>query len=132
MVEALPPDAANQAFRISILPRAPWCSDHFLNLHPFQSMAEFFTVDLIPIPEQKAWRRIFGKCLDNLLRGPGCRRVSRDIEVQDLSAIVRKNDEAVQVARRGGWNREKVDRDKLTGMSAEERLPGLRGGAWGP
>lgn len=88
MVETLPPDAANQGFRESILPRTPRRRDHFLDLHPFHAAAALFTVDLISISEQKAWRRIFGKCLDNLLRRPGRRWVSRDIEVQDLPAVV--------------------------------------------
>ena len=68
--------------------------------------------------------------LPELLQGPLRRRVGGDVEVQDLPAIVREDDETGQVAKRGGRNSKKVDRDKLFGMIAEKGLPGLRRGLY--
>ena len=44
-----------------------------------------------------------GKGIDALLRGPLCRRVVCDIEVNDPSPIVTENDEDEENSKRGGW-----------------------------
>jgi hypothetical protein len=86
--------------------------DHFFDLHPFHSMPELFSINLIAIPEQIAWRRVFRKRLKDLSRRPDRRRVRSDIEVDNLSSIMKQDDETVQDTK---WHR--VDSEEIDGRN---------------
>src|SRR5215813_5563297 len=95
VVETFPANAADEAFRVSILPRRVWRGDHLFDLHPFHSTAELFAIGLISIPEQETWRGVLGECFDNLPRGPFRGGVFGHIEVHDLPPIMQENDETI-------------------------------------
>jgi hypothetical protein len=52
MIETFAPDRADQPFHIWSLPGIVRGSDYFLNLQFRHTAAEFFAIDLIPIPQQ--------------------------------------------------------------------------------
>jgi hypothetical protein len=54
---------------------------------------EHIAVDGIPIAEQVRGRRLFGEALDQLVGSPGCRRVVGDVDMDELSTVVSKNQE---------------------------------------
>src|SRR5215471_12978278 len=98
MIETFSADTSNYSFRVRILKRRMGRCDHFLNLHPLHSTSKFRSINQISISEQIAGSRVIGKCFDDLLRGPlGCRMFGH-IEMNDLPASVKKDDEAVQNA----------------------------------
>ena len=53
VVQALPTYRADQLFDVRILPRRPWCNEHFLDPHVLDSIAEVLTVDAIAIWQHK-------------------------------------------------------------------------------
>src|SRR5262249_32346813 len=96
MIETLSANRSDYAFGVWILERRSRCRDHLFDLHSFHSEAKFFSVDLISISEQVAWRRIFRKCFNDLLRSPDGRRMRSDIEEDNPSSIMEQDYEAVQ------------------------------------
>src|SRR5215831_689045 len=98
MIETFSADTSNYSFRVRILKRRMGRGDHFVNLHPFHPALKFRSIDRISIPEQISRRGVIGKCFDDLLCGPlGC-WIRGQIEMNDLPATVKKDDEAVQNA----------------------------------
>ncbi len=89
-------------------------------------LSEGVAVDGITIPDEKAWRFVVGKGVNDLLSGPPRSRMSRDVKVSDRSAVVTERDEAIQDAKRGGRNREEVNRDDVGQMIVEKGAPSLR------
>ena len=67
VIHALAPDGAHQPFRKRILPRALRCRQDFGGAQVSEAMAETFPVDLVPISDQIAWRRVFGERFQDLL-----------------------------------------------------------------
>ena len=98
MIETLSANRANYEFGVWILERRMWRGDHFLNLHPIHPASKLFSIDRISISQEIARRGIIRKGFDDLLSGPlGC-RIRCHIEMNDLPAPVKKDDEAVQNA----------------------------------
>src|SRR5262245_15710997 len=126
IIETFAPDRADEPLHIWTLPWAVWCSDHFLNLHPVYPPTELLAVYLVAIPQEKAWRGLFRKCLDELLGGPSSRRMLSDVEVNNAPAIVCQYHQHEEYAKCGGRNGEKVDRHYLFDMVINEGAPGLR------
>src|SRR5262245_39272112 len=98
MIETFSADTSNYSFFVRILKRRMGRGDHFVNLHPFYPASKLRSIDRISIPEQISRRGVIGKCFDDLLCGPlGC-RIRGHIEMNDLPAIVKEDNEAVQNA----------------------------------
>ena len=101
--------------------------DHFVNLHPFYPASKLLSIDRISIPEQISRRGVIGKCFDDLLCGPlGC-RIHGHIEMNDLPATVKKDNEAVQNAEIDRRDCEKIYGRNLIRMIGKKCFPGLRG-----
>src|SRR5262249_44510941 len=66
------------------------------------------------------------KGFEHLLRGPFSRSMSRDIEVDNASPIMRKNDKHEQNFKPYSMDGEKVDRRQLRYVIVKERSPRLR------
>jgi hypothetical protein len=69
--------------------------DQLFNLHSLYSQSKFFPVYLISIPAQIARRRVFREGFDELSGGPFCRRMRRNIEVDDLASVMQQDYETV-------------------------------------
>src|SRR4030095_6948631 len=63
--------------------------------------------------------------LDHLLRRPGGGWMFSDVEMNDLTSLVQKNDEAVKVTEGCGGDSKEIDADDLPSMIGEESLPSL-------
>src|SRR5467141_2673444 len=88
VVEAFPANTSNQTLGKRILPRTPWNSEHFRDSHALNPVSEVAAVNSVPITDQIAGRRVFWKCFDDLLCGPFCRGMLRNIEVQHAATLM--------------------------------------------
>src|SRR5215510_7078613 len=84
-------------------------SDQFLDQHCFNSIAKFRSINRSSIAQQKTWGSVLGKSFDHLLRRPASGRMCCDIEMNDWSSAVQKNNKAVKVAKHSNGNGEKTD-----------------------
>src|SRR5215813_12248797 len=76
-------------------------------------------------------RAVERKRLDDLLRGPLCRRMSRDIEMDDASTMMGEHDEDEQNLEPDGLYREEVDGNELGYMIGRNVLHVWDGGLEG-
>src|SRR4030088_1347299 len=81
-----------------------------LRYHASDSLAERLAVDRVAIAQQPAGCRVIRKRLNDLLRGPGGRRMLRDVEVHDPAAVMEKDDEDEQDSTRDGRDGEEIHR----------------------
>lgn len=87
VIQAFAPHRANEAFRIGVLPRRPRRSNDLFDAQSLDPTPELVAVNRVTITEQKPWRTIEGKRLDDLLGGPAGTGMGRDVEVQHPAAV---------------------------------------------
>ena len=107
----------------------PWRARRRPNLVDAESRdapAEVRSIDSISVSQHEARSTLPGKGIDDLLRGPLCRRVVCDIEVSDPSPIVTEYDEDEENSKRGGWQCEQIDGDQVLNVVVEKAPPRLR------
>jgi len=85
VVDALPPDRADQSFRKTVLPRRTGRDWLVANAHGAQAAGDNSTVNRVTIADQVAWGLVPGKGFGNLLRYPVRRRMRRHIDPDQLS-----------------------------------------------
>ena len=129
MVQAFAPHAADQAFHIRILPRAPWRRNDLFHAHRRHGRAERLPVCAVPVADQVPRRRAPRECLSDLLCDPRHRRVRRYTEMHDLAALVVEHDEPEQEVERGRGDHEEIDRRQAIGVICKECPPRVNGGA---
>jgi len=78
--------------RKGILPRALRCGQDFGDAHVTEAIPETFTVDLVPVSDQVAWRSVFGERFQDLLSGPSCRRMPGHVEMNHPAATTMGQD----------------------------------------
>ena len=127
MVQAFSLHAADQAFHIRILPRAPWRRNDLFHAHRHHGRAERLPVCAVPVADQVPRRRVPRKGFANLLRYPIRGRMCRDAEMDDLAALVVEHDEPEQEAERGRGDHETVNRRQAISVISKECPPRLRG-----
>jgi hypothetical protein len=88
-------------------------------------------IDLVPVTKQILRRAFPWERFDDLLRGPLRGWIAGDVEMEDATAIVSKNEEHVQNLVAHSRYHEEVDGDDLLDVVLEERTPS-RGGRCGP
>jgi hypothetical protein len=126
VIEHFAASAADPAFRHSVLPRAPNTrANRFqgARLQKLEDIAAELGVTVeqdVPVGAGKRQR------LAQLLYDPVAGRMLRDIEVQDPSATVLDDKEAVECAKRQARNREEVERGDYLAVVVEEGQPALR------
>src|SRR5580700_10451688 len=125
VVEALATYAANESLGIWILPGASRSREHFFDAHSFNTVAEVATVNSVSITDQIAWRTVFRKCFNHLLRSPSSSRMVSDIKVNHSAPFMRQNNEHKQYAEPGCRHREEVDRDQIANVIVQEGTPRL-------
>ena len=108
MVETVAANGTNDSFDEGILPRGAWCGTDLLDPETLDATVEIRTVDLIPVPQQVTRRRIPGKGIDHLLRGPLRGGMLRHVEMNDPPTIVTEDDKDKKNSERHGWQREEV------------------------
>ena len=91
VVQAVAADAPDHSFNVGILPRAPWSCQDLFDIHAFEALAKLLPIDTIAIPDQVFGCRGIRKRLSNLLPSPMPRRVCGDIEMNNLAAMMGKD-----------------------------------------
>jgi hypothetical protein len=109
VVQTLSADRADQPLGVWTLPGVAGRREDFLDLQRSHTRPNVAAINAVPIPQQIARSVVLGEGLYNLLRRPGCRGVVRHVEVPH------------------GGQGEEVDRNHLTEVIAQERLPSLAG-----
>src|SRR5882672_8897570 len=80
VVNALPPDRADQPFRKAVLPWRAGRDRLVANAHGAQAAGDNRTVNGVTVADQVAWCLVPGKRLGDLLRDPFRRRMRRHID----------------------------------------------------
>jgi hypothetical protein len=126
VIEALPAQGSDDLLDIRSLPRASGSNDHLLDTEGLHSFPERRAVNRISVADQEAGQSTVAERFHELLRCAFGRRMVCHVEVDDPASIMGEHDEDEQDAKRGGWNREEINRHKVADMVVEERSPGFR------
>jgi len=81
--------------RVGVLPRRSWRRSNFLDVHPFEGRRDV-REDRIAIVQEIPGRLVLRKGVSQLLCRPGRSRMLGNRYVDDLSAVVRQDDEDEQ------------------------------------
>src|SRR5947209_2275280 len=125
MVQALSSNRANEPLCVSVLPRACWCRQYFLNAQGLQPFANSGAINAIAITNQIFRRISVGTSFNDLLCNPFCRRMVCRVEVQDLTPAMGDHYEDEQHFERDRRDSKEIHRDDMPNMIAEECLPAL-------
>ena len=126
MIEVLAADGSDKAFAVRILPGRPWRTHDFFDVHVVDAISKDRTVDGITITNQKSRHLIEWERFNDLLRGPLRRRMSGDVEVDEVTSIMTEHDESEQDAERRRRNGEEVDSDDVLDVVVQEGAPSRR------
>src|SRR5262249_5589167 len=102
---------ANHPLGVRVLPRRAGSNDRFPDLQSLGLMRKSFSIDLISIPNQIAWRLLHRARLEQLARRPFRRRMLRDIEMHQPTPAVAKTTEHEQDWNGSGMYCEQIQRD---------------------
>src|SRR5262245_16853577 len=108
MVDALPPDRADQSFRKTVLPRRAGRDRLGADAQCRQPARDNRTVGCVTVADQ-AWSLIPRKSFGDLLRYPIRRRMRRHIDPNQLSPRQPSNDEGVEQVKANGRHHEQID-----------------------
>ncbi len=125
VIQALAPNASNDPFNVTILPRTSSGDSKLLNIHFFNPVVETVTVDPVSISNQVARRTVVGKGFDDLLSGPFCRWMFGHVEVYELATVVDQHHKDKQDSQPERWHCEEIHRDQVPDMIGQECLPRL-------
>jgi len=101
--------------------------DDFFDPHSSYPLLKIVSIDRIPVSDQKAWGSVFRKRLDQLLGRPGGGRMFRDVEMNNSTSFMQKDDEAVKVTECRGGDRKEIDANDVPSMIGKKSLPILGG-----
>ena len=87
VIQAFSSNRTNQAFNKRRLPRRAIRNRNFFDADVRNPFSKPFAVYRVAVTNQKTGRFIVREGLHNLLRRPQCRRVSGDVEMNDLAPI---------------------------------------------
>ena len=127
VVQTLSADRSDEPFGVWILAGVAGRCEDFFDLGRSDTRPNVVAINAVPIPQQIARSFVFGGGLDNLLGSPGRRGVVRHVEVQHLPTTMFQYDEHEQNFEGDRGHGEEVNRNHLTEVIAQERLPDLAG-----
>ena len=93
MPQALSPNRADQALDEWTLPGRTVGGDDLLDAHVFDALPELASVDGITIADEETRRLVPWERFNDLLASPFRCRMGRHVEVNNVTALVAKNDE---------------------------------------
>src|SRR5690348_9437613 len=88
VIQALPADRTDDSFGVGVLPWRAWRSYHLCNSHGLDALGKFLAIRSVAVAYQKSRRGIPRECLRHLAREPRRGWIARDVEVDDLPAVV--------------------------------------------
>src|ERR1039457_3216572 len=125
MVQTFAANGADQAFDERVLQGSAWRNKFLFQSEGKSPLHKFQTVNAIAIAQQIAGWNGVGKCLGQLLCGPGRRRRIGNIEMQDFAPLMRQDQEDMEDAEGGGRDDKEIHREEVLGVVVQEGLPGL-------
>ena len=129
MIQAIPPDRADQSLRISVLPRRSCRSRPVTNAHRMKTAGKNVAVDGVSVTDDVTWCCFPTKGLRELTSDPFSRWVCSNPETQDLAATVLQYQQSIEQSEGDGRNHEQVHRRDAVSMIMQERPPAL---GWRP
>ena len=93
VIEAFPSNRPDDALGEGILPRGARGDEDLAHPQAFHPPCEHVAVDGIPIAEQVRGRSLFREALDQLVGGPGGGGVVGDVDMDEFSTVVSKDQE---------------------------------------
>src|SRR5215472_11184767 len=88
VVQAFPPNGADQSLGKGVLPRAPGRGEHFADAHFSQAVPELAAIDSVAASDQVPGCTIFGKHIPNLLNSPSRGGMLGDVEMNHTAPTV--------------------------------------------
>ena len=82
MIEALPPEGADDTLDVGSLPRGSRRRKNLLHAHVLDLLGEVVAKDSIPVSQQIARCRVPGESISKLLGGPFRSGMSRDVPLR--------------------------------------------------
>ena len=113
MIQAFSPDRSDDTLDVGSLPRGPWSAEDLSDAQQFDLLPELVPVNPISVPQHVFRGAVEWKSFDHLLCGPGRRRVSGDVEVQDTAAVMGKHYKNEQNFKPDRVYCKKIDRGEL-------------------
>jgi hypothetical protein len=98
VIEAFSTNRADDALGEGILPGRSQCDEDLAHPQTLHPACEHIAVDGIPIADQIRGRRLLGEALDQLVCSPRCSRVVGDVDMDEFSTVVSKNQEPEEQA----------------------------------
>ncbi|MDT4947187.1 MAG: hypothetical protein QOH14_3920 [Pseudonocardiales bacterium] len=129
MIQALPPDRADQPLRVSILPGRPRRRWSIADAHGSETSRYGVTIRGVSVADEVSGRLLPREGLGDLPGDPVSRRIGRDVDPHQAASLKRDNHQAVEQLEADGWHNEQVDGADVREVIAKEGLPSLR---WRP
>src|SRR2546425_9686756 len=109
VVQALPAYRLDDPLGVGVLPGRLWGGEDLPDTDRPDDPPEFVAVGTIPIPQQVArLGAVSVEGLPDLLRGPGCGRISGDVEMEDTPPSMGQDDEAEEKLEGGRGDDEEI------------------------
>ena len=126
VVQTLSTDRAYDPLDEWILPWTSVGRYDLFDAHVLDAATERLAVDRVPIAQEEAWGFLIRECFNDLLCRPVGAGIRRDVEVDNTSLVVPKNQETIQHAKRNGGHGEEIDGGDLVGVVGQGRkAPGV-------
>src|SRR5215510_5811370 len=126
VIEAFPSNRPDDAFSEGILPGRSRGDEDLAHPQAFDPPDEHIAVDRVPVAEQVLGRGLFREALDKLVSGPGGGGVVCDVDMDEFSTVVSKDQEAEEQVESEGRDDEEVDGDNFADMFLKKGAPGRR------
>ena len=120
MIEALPPDRADQPFDVGILPGRPRRGKHFLDAYTLQAFPQSSDRSASAVANQVTRRLVKGEGLADLAGYPFRGWMRCHVEVGDASPIVAQHEETIEQPKRGRGHDKEIDGGQAIGVIGEE------------
>jgi hypothetical protein len=127
VVRTFTPDRSDQPFHKAILPRRGRCGRLVPDAHGAQSARDDAAIDPIVIADEVVRSLIPGECLRYLTSNPFGRRISCDVDPDEVSAVEPDDDEDTEQVETDSWNNEQVHGGDVRRVVTQEGPPSLAG-----
>src|SRR5207245_7586745 len=122
-IETFPSNRPDDALGEGILPGRSRGAEDLAHPQAFHPPSEHVAVDSVPIAEQVLGCGLFRKALDQLVGGPGGGWVVGDVDMDEFSTVVSKDQESEEQLEGEGRDNEEVDGDNVADMCLKEGAP---------
>jgi hypothetical protein len=123
VIEAFPPNRPDDALGERILPGRSRRDEDLANPQAFRPPYEHVAVDGVAIAEQVLGRCLFREALDKLEGDPGGGGVVGDVDMDEFSTVVSKDQESEEQVEGQGRNDEEIEGDYVANMCLKEGAP---------